>query len=73
MIGVIRPGDTVVIATSKLMNDADAVKYQKGIEASLPGIKVHVIASVTEMVIYRDGSPETGAYSRETSSRDAGS
>lgn len=59
MIGIIRPGDTLVIATSKVMSDADGVKYRQDLEKNLPGVKIIVSAAVTEMAIYREAAAGT--------------
>jgi hypothetical protein len=70
MIGTVRPGDTLVIATAKLMSDADGEKYRQRIERNLPGVRIVVIAPAIEMAVYRDGVKEEGHGERQPTRRD---
>jgi hypothetical protein len=48
----IRYGDTLIIATSKVMDDNTVEKYSAGIARDLPGLKIVVIGAVAGAIVY---------------------
>lgn len=53
MIGIVHPGDTLILAISKAMSEADGIRYRENTEILLPGVRVVILAPVAEMAIYR--------------------
>jgi hypothetical protein len=51
MTAILRPGDTLVIATTKTMSDKIGDRYRENIEHLLPGIRIVVIAPVVDIAI----------------------
>ncbi len=48
----IRRGDTLIIATSKVMDDDAVERYAHGIENLIPGVNIVVIGAVAAAFIY---------------------
>jgi hypothetical protein len=51
-VGVVRPGDTLVLATRRQLSQADADGYKHRLQDRLPGVEV-VIVAADALVVYR--------------------
>ena len=51
-VGLVRPGDKLVIAVSRPLDMATADRIKQRFEASLPGVEI-VLVEATALVVYR--------------------
>lgn len=53
-IGVIRPGDTLLLSTEQMLTNQQAATIQAAVEAEIPGIHVVVVGGLKATVMRDD-------------------
>jgi hypothetical protein len=56
---VVRPGDTLVVATAHRLSDAECHELRERVESLLPGVRVALVAQCTGLAVYQPDKVDT--------------